>query len=877
MRLVTLPFLMLFGLWAHFAMADPVDPEKARRVGEHFLLYHTLQKPAGFTLSLTLAETSHTQLPSNQQTIAAYYLFVNSGGGFVLVAGDDRVQPVLGYSLTYHAPVTGRPDHVEAWLEEYRWQIAEVVDQRIPPTPETAMLWQKLTQGQGPEPSAGSVSTVNPLISTLWDQSPYYNALAPFDQTYNQRTVAGCVATAMAMLMKYYNYPANGSGFHSYTHEKYGVQSANFGATTYGWAQMPNVVNSANNAVATLMYHCGVAVDMDYGVGATGGSGAYVINAKSPVQHCAEYAFETYFGYKPSLQGVERANYSQFQWINLLKSELDASRPVYYAGFGSGGGHAFLCDGYDANNFFHFNWGWSGSFNGYFSINALNPSGVGTGGGSGGYNSGHQAIVGIEPLEESDPDPGPQSHQLALYNYVYSSANPILYGDGFTITTNVVNLGTNNFAGDYGAAVFDEDLNFVDFVEVKTGWSLEAGYTYTNNIVFSTPGLLSMVPGTYYIGIFYRPNGGDWVLAADNGNYTNILTQYVVWSNTIEMYSEMITTPVPNFIQGQSASVNFNLLNNGVSTFQGQYQVNLFQLDGTFVTTLGTINENNGLPPGYVYLHPFLLVTTPQLNVQPGTYLLAVMFKDAFSSNWSLAGSSEYPNPIRVIVESPGIPPDGYEANNSAGTSHVFPVTFTNNTAKILTTGSNLHIESDLDFYRINLNTGYQYSVQARLHDSWDSGDGKTYSLDGLFSISTDGGQSWSEAHDDVMPGPINVGPGGHAIFQVAPFFVGETGTYLLDITIVRSPVTATEEPEALRGISLFPNPVRDRLTIHLGDYSGTVHRIEGGTADGTFIPLTGQRKGNVIDLQLPTGPGGLFPVRIVTDDGVITRKLIRL
>jgi hypothetical protein len=873
MRSLLLTLLLLIGAFTGYA--DPVDPILAKRVGEHFLSHWTGQQPLDFKTALELAETGTATMPGSSKPIHCYYLFRNLGGGFVIVAADDRVQPILGYGTEGEPfPLSAMPEHVSDWLLLYRDQIAEAIAQRISPEPQTIQWWNALKEGSAPS-YQGQLSTVNPLIAAKWDQSPHYNALAPFDNAFNQRTVAGCVATAMAMIMKYYNYPSNGTGFHSYTHEKYGLQSANFGATTYNYAAMPNTVNSPNAQVATLMYHCGVAVDMMFGVGSTGGSGAYVISAKSPVQHCAEYAFRTYFGYKPSLKGVERSSYTQTQWINLLKTELDASRPVYYAGFGSGGGHAFLCDGYDANNFFHFNWGWSGSFNGYFTVNALNPSGVGTGGGSGGYNSGQQAIIGLEPLAQSDPDPVPGSFNMVLNNFIFLSANPLQYGQGFSVTTNFANLGSNNFAGDYCAAVFDDEYNFVDFVEIKTGLTLQAGFTYTNNLVFTTPGLLSLVPGDYYVGIFYRPAGGDWEIATDNGNFKNIVPLDVRFSNTIEMYSDFITTPGPNFIQGQAATANLNLLNAGNSTFFGEYQVNLYGLDGAFVTTFNTISENNGLPPNFVYLSPFLTFSKPQLNVEPGTYLLAVLFKPSFSSNWSLVGSTEHSNPIRVNVVSPAIQPDPYEVNNSAGQAHTFPVNYSNNTAKILTTGSNLHIGSDLDFYRINLASGFQYSVQARAHDSWDSGDGKTYTCDVLFSISTNGGASWGEAWDDVMDGSINLVNGGNVLFQVAPYFVGETGTYLLDITVVRSPLSSTEEPAELAGFRLFPNPARGRVTLDTGDYGGRVHTIQLIAPDGRETALRALPAiGGQLALELPDTPAGIYYLRLITDHGILTRKL---
>ena len=186
--------------------------------------------------------------------------------------------------------------------------------------------------------------------------------------------------------MKYWEYPSQGIGFHSYNEDDYGTLSANFASTTYNWAAMPNNVTSSNNAVATLMYHCGVSVDMNYGVG---GSSAQTLDVAN--------ALINYFGYSPQIEGLYKTNYSNVQWINLLKTDLDNNRPIQYAGSGNGGGHSFVCDGYDNNDWFHFNWGWGGSSDGYFDLDYLNPGSLGTGGGTGGFNTNQRAIIGIQP------------------------------------------------------------------------------------------------------------------------------------------------------------------------------------------------------------------------------------------------------------------------------------------------------------------------------------------------------------------------------------------------------------------------------------------------------------------------------------------------
>lgn len=206
--------------------------------------------------------------------------------------------------------------------------------------------------------------------------------------------MAGCVATAMAQVMKYWNWPDTGVGQHGYDSYIYGELSANFGATAYDWANMPTTLTSSSsavqvNAVATLMYHCGVAVEMGYGVEGSGIGGGIMYNnsfdAPSPVN-----ALRTYFKYSPASTNVRRTDFTSDEWAALIKNEIDHRRPVLYSGIGLLAGHEFVCDGYDTTGYFHFNWGWSGAADGYFTFSSLNPSGMD-------FSNSQSAVIGIEP------------------------------------------------------------------------------------------------------------------------------------------------------------------------------------------------------------------------------------------------------------------------------------------------------------------------------------------------------------------------------------------------------------------------------------------------------------------------------------------------
>ena len=342
------------------------------------------------------------------------YIF-NAEPGFVVLAADNCVQPILGYSLTGKFDAKDMPENLRWWLTGYSDEIQSAINNKTRATNETAKMWKELAEGKGDVAKATNV--VNPLIQTKWNQNKYYNNLCPaVSDGINGHAYTGCIATAMAQIMKYWNYPSTGIGSHSYTWNGQTL-SANFGATTYDWNNMADYyeyyyVNGTDQyaqslpapseveiaAVATLMYHCGVSVEMIYGGNSTGGSAASTVDAA--------YALKTYFNYKSTTHYELKSYnstiyYTDSQWIAMLKEELNANRPVQYGGQdpNSNSGHAFVCDGYNSNDYFHFNWGWAGHYNGYFSINNLDTganSGE-AGAGNGVYTRNQEAIFGIEP------------------------------------------------------------------------------------------------------------------------------------------------------------------------------------------------------------------------------------------------------------------------------------------------------------------------------------------------------------------------------------------------------------------------------------------------------------------------------------------------
>ena len=388
-RLFLLALLVLFTLPI---FAKHVSVETAQQVARNFWEQNVV-KSTDVIFSDVTSQTEFTN----------FYIF-NTDGGFVIVSADDIAYPVLGYSDEGSFNTSNIAINTLEWLRGYQRQIQFGIDNDIKASEEISSQWYKLQNGI--PPMHKNTRAVTALLTTKWNQGDPYNLLCPYDDRTDENAVTGCVATALAQVMKYWNYPTRGTGSYSYSYSNsyYGTQSADFENTTYDWNNMPDRLmpyssQAEKNAVATLMYHCGVAVGMNYGTTDNGGGSAAHTISRYDGDHCTENALKDYFGYKTTLQGLYRDNYTDSEWENMLKIELNARRPVLYSGDsgGSGAGHSFVCDGYNNDNYFHFNWGWGGGYDGFFLSNALTPNGGGIGAGDRNYSYNQDIIIGVEP------------------------------------------------------------------------------------------------------------------------------------------------------------------------------------------------------------------------------------------------------------------------------------------------------------------------------------------------------------------------------------------------------------------------------------------------------------------------------------------------
>ena len=353
-------------------MAGNVSQQKAQRIGQQFLSSTTLgQERAEIQLQLVSTADMRGEVD--------YFVFnVNDGNGFVIVAGDDRVKPILAYSTKGSFDPQDVAEGFEFTLNSFRKEIQYVREQNMAATPDIVAEWRSISETGSLNRGGQTRAVVGPLCQTIWHQNYPYNSQCPEDELgHGGHVYAGCVATAMGQVMKFWDNPTRGTSSHTYNPGGYPQQTANFGETDYHFELMPLAIDSTSTDeevfyIAQFLHHCGIAVDMQYG---NDGSGAYSEDVPPALRSYFGYTCDdhltNYGGWWPGY------GYDNEEWAQMLKDGgLDENLPLYYSGSddGGAGGHAFVCDGYDENDYFHFNWGWSGRDDAWCPIGALNTT-----------------------------------------------------------------------------------------------------------------------------------------------------------------------------------------------------------------------------------------------------------------------------------------------------------------------------------------------------------------------------------------------------------------------------------------------------------------------------------------------------------------------
>lgn len=553
----------------------------------------------GVPVSL-LSKANKVALQRQMKDGGAVLRVLNADGeGFVVKAGNE----VIGYSErgTFDEQ-TAAPAMLE-WIES-------------------------MAQADATTQDAGygyTAEAVQPLLGEIaWNQNSPYNDLCP-QYEIGHTAPTGCVATAMAQVMYYHKWPVQGEGYHEYSPAVLvgNTISADFGNTFYQWGAMLPSYNAASStesraAVAELMLHCGISVDMFYYTQ----SGALDIDVPP--------ALTTYFRYDHSMAYRKREHYSTHDWLQLINEELKAGRPVLAYGRASSGGHAYVFDGMDENGYIHVNWGWGGMSNGYFRTSDLTPASQGIGGSDGGFNYSQRIITGIRPgIEGENTD---YAVELTSTEGLTPSKWKVNQGQDFTmkLAGKVTNHGWRDSDFDYALLLVDADGNTVKTIEGPKAQHLDINATdYAPT--FGTINLGTLSEGEYHLYPACRMSEGtgEWQRIRDSYiGYPNYLT-LTATATTVSMVApnyfnlKATDTEVPEAIyNGVPALVTAKVENQGDVEYHGEVKVQLRNSLNSIVAT--TTNYIIDLMPGEETQMRF----TDAYYAEPGSYTLVLVDDD---------------------------------------------------------------------------------------------------------------------------------------------------------------------------------------------------------------------------------------------------------
>ena len=485
MNIKTSLLSLLLGTACSVAWAGPIDIHQARGFAAQFLKSH---HPEAQLERDTFAPTRKRMGGTDAGTeLPVYYVFnATDDAGFVVVSADDRTAPILGYATSGRFDAATLPPHVEEWMETYAQQIA-ALDAYVTTS-------QQVSDTRAP---------ISPLLTTLWNQDSPYNDQCPLQGT--SRTYTGCTATALAQVMKYHEWPAEATtSIPAYTTATAQIYVPELPATVFRWNEMAADYHYTDyaTAVAELMRYCGQALQSDFTASSTS---AYLVDVPQ--------VLSSYFGYDPNMEFLYQANYPVSEWEAIIYAELLAGRPVLHAGTSLGGGHAFVCDGYDGNGMFHFNWGWGGMYDGYFKLALMTPGTGGIGGGTDdGFSANQRIVVGIQPPTGTTPALKP-----------FSALN--LQQSGTNLYCDFQNPNTTPAAANVGFALVDEQGSILRVLK-DCGTMTLKGYNLERNwagLYLGPYGEVDLPPGVHHISAISKmPTQEVWQRAGGKQTYFEV-------------------------------------------------------------------------------------------------------------------------------------------------------------------------------------------------------------------------------------------------------------------------------------------------------------------------------------------------------------------
>ena len=571
-RIYTLSVLLLFAV-TNIALASPVTEVQARKIAARFMATHKMP-----TANLTVSYRAQ-RLNASPSTTAPLYVFSTpQSAGYAVIAGDDCVPAVLGYSTDDTFDPNNVPPAMQEWLDSYAEQIAAI-------TAGEARLEARTSAG----------SAIAPMVTAHWGQGmPYGMQLPHVPGSSDAHAYTGCVPTAMAQLMHFWKYPARPTktipGYTSNSGKSTAVTMPSLAPVDFDWANMRDAyytsdsTTTAGLAVATLNTYCATALKVSFGTSSTGG---YTNDIPDVLTN--------YFGYKNTGRYYKRQIFNTQSWEDTIYAELAAGRPVIYSARKASGGHAFICDGYDGEGMFHINWGWYGKSNGFFLLNLLNPTaeGIGAAAGAYGYVYSQAIAVGLEPDNGQGTAVATPAFSFEGLTINTSSTTRSAASSTFSVTVSGKFVNNTSVSAQFrqGWGLYDLDGNLLEvlFIRYSTGQVGPGSYISVSSRAVSFGA--NMTSGTYrikpiysiYPGTDYKPCIGadvNYVEVTINGTYSCTIKGYGE-AGSLTKYVANDVTFDGTLNHGKPVTVNLDLKNSGTS----QNDLIYMFVNGTFTAT----------------------------------------------------------------------------------------------------------------------------------------------------------------------------------------------------------------------------------------------------------------------------------------------------
>ena len=560
-------------------------------------------------ISALIAKSVKPALTVRRGTFTSLYVFNTGERGYMILSADDCAVPMLGYSDSDSFDTENIPAQLQGWLDFYASEIQFAANSQSP---------RKAVNETRPYRAP-----IEPLTKSKWNQGAPYNDDCPLDN--GKRSVTGCVATAMAQVMYYHQWPVTGTGTKSYDWEVGdSTLTVDYANTTFDWADMTDTYNKESTAaqkaaVAELMYACGVSVNMHYTSGESG---------SAPIK--IGEAINKYFRYSANCSYPQRYFYSLIDWENLVYDQLEQGLPVLYNGQGSIGGHEFVCDGYSSDGYFHFNWGWSGMSDGYYLLSALDPMEQGIGGNLTGFDYEQGIWINVKPESASDSTETVSPLIYSYGNFATTAKGSVELGTEVTFeaSKNFMNFTYQTQTGELGIEIVaDGDTTYV----AHNGTVDIPFYNSRHSFTVTLPS--DLTDGTYTVTpAFKSESTGEWTPVLCSLSGVQALTMTIADGKASFVSSDPAAVEITSLTQntpfyfGSKFSVTVDFTNPGTEDYYGELMLALTDANGTRVDNAlmsEALNLAAGESTSVDIVSDFPLVNDKD-TVQAGDYYLQV-------------------------------------------------------------------------------------------------------------------------------------------------------------------------------------------------------------------------------------------------------------